>query len=493
MSPNIRALNHRLVSIVSVLVLLSSHLVSCKKLNESTTIGDDVIPGVDGVTTFDTSITVSTNTFLFDGLTDSLQPNRFEEHILGYISNDPLFGKTSASIFMELKPASFPFAFANKPDSLSIDSVVLVLAYNNLYGDSTIPQRVNVFEIDQSNIFKSDSAYQVRQQYFTYSNFLGSKIFTPSSLNDSVKVYLDTTTNQLRIRLNDAFGSRLLSYDSTNVYKTDSAFKTNFRGFAIVPDEGFGGNALMSFILANNVNTKLAIYYRYMKNQQEDTTVNYFLFTGTTTNSISAQHNYIKRDWSGTPLLAAAGGPPDDLVYLQNAPGSYARIEMPDLRTVSNRIVHRAELMVEQVFHPSDLTFPPPLALFLDAYDSSLMAYKTIPYDLIPDQQGTYPFTFGMYPRNQVDGSGNIVKRWRFNISRYVQNVLNGKEKVYDLRLLAHRYVFDKIRLSPFDNSGDYTNVTIAINPTLGFGRVRVGGGNHTAQRMKLRIVYSKI
>jgi hypothetical protein len=282
----------------------------------------------------------------------------------------------------------------------------------------------------------------------------------------------------------------LLDQDSSGAYATDSAFNAAFRGFAILPDEGFGGNALMAFALANEPNTKLAIYYRYIKNAQEDTTVAYFPFTGS-----SAEHNYIKRDYSGTLIPAAVNGgsSPDDIIYLQNTPGTYATLRVPGLKDVSNRIIHRAELIVEELYDASDKIFLPPTALYLDLFDSSLMEYKTVPYDFVPDAQGIYLVAFGMYGRNATDGGGNTIRKWTFNISRYIQNVLTKKEGVHNMRLLAHRYVFDQIRENNYNNTGTFASFQVSINPTIAVGRVRVGGGNHPTQRMRLRLVYTKI
>ncbi len=462
----------------------------CKKLNESTTLGDDIIPGVDGVTTFDTTLTIEAFNNLFNSTDDSFAISRLEDHILGTISNDPLFGKSTGSIYLQLKPPFYKFTFLNKPDSLTLDSIVLVLGYHNTYGDTTIKQRVKVFEIDQNNIFKPDSGYQIRQPYFTLGGQLGQKEFYPYELNDTIKVFQDTTINQLRIRLNDSFGNLLLDKDSSNAYASDSAFNAFFRGFAVITDSTFGGNALMSFGLVNEPNTKLAIYYKYIKNGQVDTTVNYFTFTGS-----AAEHNYITRDYSFSPIPSALGGGniPDPLIYLQNAPGTYATLKIPGLKNVTNRIVHRAELIVEQVYDVSDKTFGTPAALFLDLFDSTLMQYKTTPYDFVPDAQGIFLFTYGMYGRQALDPGGNLIRRWTFNLSRYVQNVLTKKEGVHDMRLLAHRYVFDQIRANNFNNTGDFASFQVGINPTIGFGRVRVGGGNHPTKRMRLRIIYSKI
>lgn len=476
---------------VSILLIISS----CKKLNEATDLGDDIIPGVDGVNTFDTTLTVEAYNSIFDPSKDSVYSFATDDHILGSITNDPFFGKTDASIFLQLKPESFPFNFISgvKSDSMYIDSVVMVLGWTGNWGDTTIRQHVSVYEMDQSNQFRADSVYLLRNQSFTYSNLLGTKDFFPYELNDSIKAFQDTTDSQLRIRLNNTFGRRLLDYDTTNAYKTDSAFNTYVRGLAVIPDAS-QGNALMSFALANNPNTKLAIYYRYKKGGQDDTTVSYFRFN--TTANYSAHHNYINRanNFAGTPLAAAsATAGEDQLIYLINTPGSYATVKVPGLRTLTNRIINRAEFIVEEVYDPSDNLFTPPDGMMLDVYDSTLGGYKLTPFDYVPDNSGSGAITYGVFGKNTTDGFGNPIKQWKFVVTRYIQNIVTQKEPVHDFRLVAAKSVIDRVRPNYTLNTGDYVYFQANLNQHNAIGRVRVGGGNHPTQRMKLRIIYTKI
>jgi hypothetical protein len=397
-------------------------------------------------------------------------------------------------MFLQLKPEVYPWSFSGiyKKDSLYIDSVVLVLGWNGSYGDTNAPQKVNVKEIDQFSDFRVDSFLTIRDPGPSTTTLLGTKTFNPSSLKDSVKAFQDTTTGQLRIRLDNSFGRRLLDYDTAHAYANDSAFNTYFKGFAIEADQTVG-NALMAFdIYQNDPKTKLAIYYRYTKGGQDDTTVNYFLVKP----GFSANHNYVNRfDFAGTPLLAASNTTgEDDLVYIINTPGSYATVKIPALRDLSNRIIHRAELIVEQVYDPSsDNKFLPPETLMLDVYDSTLVDYKFVPYDFNPDQSGNPNPGFGLYGQNTVDGIGNPIRVWKFDITRYVQNVLTKQEPLHDLRLYTTQTAYGRIKNVVLNNTGPYVAATVNLNSKFAFGRVRVGGGNHPTQKMRLRLVYSKI
>lgn len=487
------------LAIVTVFAIVFS---SCRKINESTELGGGLIPPVDNINTFDTSLTVQAFQNVFGLANDSQYLAKNELFYLGKITNgDQFFGQTDARLFLELKPPFYKYYFANKPDSLFIDSVVLVLDYVESYGDTNTTQTINVYELDASNNnnFRSDSSYLIRQNSLTYSNVLGTKTFFPRNLKDSVKAFRDTTANQLRIKLNSSFGSRLLGYDSsgTNGYASDSIFKSKFKGFAL---QSMGsGNAVMGFDLTG-VNTKLAIYYRYDKRvvstvQKLDTTVTYFTFSGN-----SAAANYIQRDYSSTPLLASLfnGNAPDPIVYIQGSPGTFANIRIPGLAGLSNRVIHRAELIVEQLYDPSDTVYRTPDYLYLDASDPTITVsnykFRTIPYDLAFTSSGALNLgLFGSVPVNAKDDLGNPIKTWKFNISRYVQHVLTRTMSSYDLRLSAPFTLNEQFGIPP----GTDQTVPIQVNTTIVKGRVRLLGNTGPADtnphRMRLRLIYSKL
>ena len=482
-----------LVLSASSILLFSLFFAACKKINEGTELGDDLLPVVDNVNTFDTALRVFSFNDAFTDLTDSTRISYTGEHFLGHIENDPLFGKTNASLFLQLKPG-FPYSFNSAADSvttMTIDSVVLVLSYHETYGDTNALQNLQVFEIDQSSDFKADSIdasftqliarYQVRNNNITASNSLSPVISVqPKVLDDSLHLFREEAKNQLRLKLNSPFGQRLLNYDTATVYKTDSAFNANFKGFAIVPD-AVVGNAIMGFSLPDT-NTKLAIYYKGNKNGHDTSLVRYFRF-----NAASCGHaDLVKRAYVPPMSNILSDAVEDSLVYIQNTPGTFANIKIPALGSLSNRVVHRAELIIEQVYDPSDELFPPPGYLYLDAYDSAKTKFRTIPFDFgIDNSGGINAGSFGMVGRKEISGA-NTITVWRFNITRYVQHIVTNHNTSYQLRLSAPNYM--KEIYTPFESEQQFS-----INPTIAKGRVRVGGGNHSTQRMRLRIIYSKI
>lgn len=470
---------------------------ACRKINDFTDLGGGLIPPVDHINTFDTSISVFAFNDTFSFTTDSLRIRKGDEQFLGIINTDPIFGRTNAELYMELKPDFYGFYPFARRDSLKLDSVVLILSYLENYGDSLVPQTIQVHELTQA--FKTDTFYLVRQQPLLYGAVLlnaggtGQTIF-PNRLADSVKVFRDTTAGQLRLKLDTSFARRLMNYDTSNAYRSDSAFRSNFKGFAIRSVSS--GKAIIGLNM-NGLNTKLAFYYKQPKKSGtfDSLNVSYFYF-----HSGCNAASYVRRDYAGTPVAAAAGQTTQaSVVYIQNAPGTFATLKIPDLPAIGNRVVHRAELIVEQLYDVSDTIFTPPSSLYIDASDSSLSGsykFRTIPVSLdFSPNSGLNLVTFGVIPETAKDAFGNTIKVWKFNLTRYVQHIVRGTQTSFDLRLHAPFTLKGKTGIAGgglADFSDPFFPRTF-VNPAIANGRIRVGGGNRPTQRMRLRIIYSKL
>jgi hypothetical protein len=464
---------------------------ACTRIS-TTEIGTGLIPAVDGVNTFDTVFNV-----IADNVpVDSIRTSKYQEHALGHISNDPIFGKTQAIINLELKPQFFPQGFEVREDSLTLDSAVLVLRYVDYWGDSTLPMSFNIFELGSK--MKADSVYTNYSSFTTQGPQLNSpRSFYIPSLNDvdTNAAFKEARTNQIRIPLTTAFGNKLLhTFDTStsganNAYRSDSLFSERFHGFSIIPNTS--SNALLR-VSIQDTNTKLALYYRY-KNRAtgNDTVVRYFRpgFTAGSSNNIVRT----RTGFESNTASAANSGTTDSLLYLQSGPGHRISIKIPGLSNLSNRVVHRAEIYMEQAAGNAtfDGIFTQP-NLFLSAYSLDSNRRFNVPNDIAYSSDGTISniSSFGGYIIYKTDNLGNRVATYAFNVSRYVQGVVTRKEKTYDFSLFApvYDYVFTN------ETSGLlYPIYTDQLNPP-GIGRVRLYGGsiNHPG-KMKLRIIYSKL
>lgn len=482
---------------IAVAILFS--VFSCTKI-ETTDIGSSLISPIDSVTTVDTTFEVITNNYI-NPTADSLKVNKYDDHVIGVINNDPLFGKTTAQAYFELKPTSYKFSFPFA-ESLNVDSAILILSYKGVYGDTTINQHWEVRELAES--MKNDSIYSVSTQFLTGS-ILGTKSIDIPRLKDSVKYTFENANNQIRIKLDQTFANKLMKlYDSTdgNAYQNDSLFRLNFKGFAVGPAAGSSGNALISVNLLDS-NTKLALFYNYKvpDSSQRDTAVSYFRFSEGNSLAIpvSGSANYIKREYNGSLLSvhSAVTDKNDSVVFIQTSPGTFATIKIPGLSGLQNSIIHRAELSVYQVpdVSLSDMIFGPPRYLMLYSYDSLNKDKINIPNDFVVNTSGANTSTFGGYLLQKEVARYGPVKGYVFDVSRYVQGIVTRKDRNLTLRLSAPTN--DSLKYTaPYPETISSTYEVIPSNSNnVSNGRVILGGGGtkENPLRMTLRIIYSRI
>jgi len=459
-----------------------SLLQSCTKINDSTTLGNGLIPPVDNIFTFETVLSTETDNFI---LPDSTRVLSSDLMALGYISQDDVFGQVKADgYFSILPPNNMIYPFYQRDSLIAVDSVILSLSYQGVYGDTNSTSRLRVFEISQQAGYTDTTLYRYDHPDFLISPMeLGSKTFTLKRLKDTVTVIRrrDTTklVNVIRIPLDNAFGVRLTNYDtsatSNGGYRSDSIFKKLFRGFAIKTDQT--GNGL-TYINASDANTKLIVYYRVRKNGSLDTTFTQF-FQGRTT-----QANLVKRTPGGEWAAYLTNNQPrDDKVFIASTPGSFATITIPGLDTLSNVIVHRAELIATPLPTPQQSFFTFPQRLLVDRINSRGDTALTFDLDMgIRDNYGTFAYDHSRFGGNLLSDS-----TYRFELTRYVQKIVTNDSANYKLRVYAPG------RTNLFSPLYRYWGA-VYVNDLVAYGRAVIAGGNYLnpSKRLRLRIIYSK-
>jgi hypothetical protein len=495
---------------------------SCTKF-DTTTQGADLVT-VDNLNTFQREFDVIATQGIFNNTNDSTILAKTENHVIGNITNDPLFGTTDARIYVQFKPTFYPFDFGNLGDTVrnslgtGFDSAFICLSYRGAWGDtaSAITQRFEVRAIDLLDLdfrSKTDTLRRLNYQPMVNSTLLGFANLNAQTIVSKKRLVYgkDSVDNQIRIPLTGAgatLAASLYAQDSTSGginygFKNDSLFRTKTSGFEI---KVVGGNTLYYVNLAD-AKTRLEFQYFKKKNGIKDTAIHSFRMYSQATGIVSASStaNYIKRDYN-TGAIPTINTLTND-VFIQTAPGTFANISIPALNAFkdTNRIIHRAYLVVEQ--NPSgsltDKYFTPPPYLYLDLKDTVPQRYKPIPFDLSnqypynPDATGIsplyHPFPYGNIDLNNFGGAAlkrndgvNDFYRYEINITRYVQQIVTNGYKNYDLRLYApFNYFYPQYEGAKY--------VIPFYNP-LALGRVKVGTSTNTNNhKMKLVIVYSKI
>lgn len=457
-------------------------LYSCTKLNEPTELGDELLPVVDNINTFDTTLELQASYYSFN---DSSRHLINENMALGKL-NDPVFGSTTADMYFNLSSTVYNASpFYNKDSVLGIDSVFLTLVYAGSYGDTALGSSrvsVEVSEImkdNSSNGFNDTTLYRYDNPGFTTGSTLGTTSFTPSQFDDTITIIQkrDTTKllNVLRIKLANSLGQRLSQFDTTGNggYKSDSLFRTLFRGLALKTTD-VSGQGVLSYFNLSNTTSALTVYYRYTKDGVKDTASAVFKHL------TYSQANSIRRT-EGGEYLANLSKPTPQQLYIQSAPlGSYASIFIPGLSNFPNKVIHRAELIAYKVPSASDNIF-------------------TVPGRLLLDHKGTTDTAFLFSDDIQIDASGSLNltafggslrsdNSYRFNLTRYVQGLVTRKDRNDTLRLYA------PLRSTLFaKNLPQYVSVSNLSN--IASGRVVLAGTNYPnpERRLRMRIIYSNL
>ncbi len=485
------------IAIMAILFLVET---GCTKL-DTTSLGTELIPAIDNINTFaDTFNVISTQGYF----NDSSQVTRDDYNALGKISNDPLFGKTTANIFLQLKPTYYPFLLSPADTLLGLDSVVLALSYKGTFGDTTIPQHIEVKKIIDNNF--RDSLFKMYPVSYApaFSTLLGSADVNIPSLKN--KVYFahgkDSATYQIRIKLtDDVFNNALYTADTgitalNKAFRNDSLFRFAFNGLALLANGT--GNGLM-YIGLTDPNTRLEVHFRKSRNGIKDTLYSSLRVApsnGSIVPSVTA--NNIIRDRTGSP----SASPSPDFNYLQTSPGTFVNISIPGLIPFRDtaRIIHRATLLVNQVTENPfyDSIFTPPSFLYADLKDSTpVLNYKPLYTDLNPSAFYNPDNALSYFPatvdNNYFDGKlkykyENLLGRYAtytLNLSRTIQRMIDKKGYNFDLRLYA-----------PFSISYPQYNVrNIPYLNQIALGRVRVASGSYPDPklRMKLVVIWSKV
>ena len=482
----------------------------CTKI-DTTLLGADLLPAVDNISTFADTLTIIGSR----GVNiDTTKLNRSETHVLGAITNDPIFGKTKADIFLQLKPSFFPYFFGNVLDTINpmqkasthFDSAFLCLSYTGFYGDSTKAQQFKVYQLDENTgNFVDTAAYML--SFKPDKPYLGNLIGQATIYQPDLKNFIyfnnskkDSVTKQIRIKLSNAFLQSFATRDSgfnkpNNAFYNDTTFLNKYKGFAVVSNNGNGANGLF-YVKLTDAATRLEVHYVASNAGKLDTAFSSFpLSLGSlSTLSASANANAITRDTASSEFTTA---PNPNALYIQSAPGSAINLSIPALSTLTNRIIHRAEIILEQIpgTFGNDI-FAAPQYLYLDLIDdtSAIKKYKPIYYDLSPNapyypdnttSSSFFPAAgidysyFGGFLRNTTDALGTR-SFYSFNVTRYVQNVITKGGINYKMRVYA-----------PYNLNYNGYNLTYKNN--LAFGRVKIGNGNNANYKLRMRIVYSKL
>lgn len=424
--------------------------VSCKK--EEGDLGLQVQPQEDqlNVNVIDTSTVVA-----YTILEDSLRSDEFFSNLLGsYV--DPVFGKTTASIYTQIRMESQSVDFTSISGTTAetvVDSVYLYLDLDGFYGNLDA-QTFEVYEVTDD--FFVDSNYYSNTTLTNAGTDLvqvGMGTIVPDPLNSGV-IEGEVVNPVLKIRLANSLGDNFVAESGGANLADNDAFVAWFKGLYITvnnPSQSTDEGALLTTDLLDD-NSRVTMYYRYTFPGEEDT-----LKFNFNINTSSARFNTASHDYTGTPveaqLLDSSLG--SQSVYVQALAGVKTRVEFPFLQSLPDSIV----------INNADLVLP------FDYFSSDPYTPHNLLHVLGIDDDGETYFTDDFFEGESIHG-GTVDydnNEYRFNIAKHVNNVLTGARSNNGLYLLS--------------SSAMITTNRAVIN----------GTNSSNKNKMKLVITYTKL
>jgi hypothetical protein len=355
---------------------------------------------------------------------DSVNTSNLPISLLGSLF-DPVFGKTTASIYSEIRLSNVQLDFGA---GAAIDSIVLSLAFKSLWGDSSTIQTFRVFEMTE-NIEVDSTYYSTHVFDFNESTELGSISISPPT--DSIMVDTVKLAPHLRIPLNQVLADKLLD-GSSDDFVSNEEFRKFLKGLYITADpvQESGKGALITFEMFTSL-TNLTVYYH---NNDKDSLKYIFYITNDGARFNHFEHyDYADAD----PLFRqqvidgnkALG---QDIIYLQPLGGVRTYLHIPSLVTLGNEIQSGQRTMIavnEAKIVFSNFESDP----FLDPPTRLLLANIT-------DEKGSTTFLDDQREGDNYFGGyyNKSNMTYTFRLNRYVQDrLLNPEEEDFGLALLV--------------------------------------------------------
>jgi uncharacterized protein DUF4270 len=379
-----------------ILLFFTVIILSCKK-DTNSPVGSNVLPVSDIINAEYAEIypDVSYTKYRWS---DSviLTSNLSNSNLLGSI-NDPVFGRTDASIYCSFETDYSPTGvggLAPVGNESVLDSVVLTLAYNyvpgtstTFIGDTTDPLSLDIFPLTH-NISPDTNYYSTgNNYYFTGSggylhgpmpydatkNLINgghSLVFTPhlywfSPLKKDTDIYENPV---LRVKLRSDWGAELFNTLQNGYLNNNTLFQQVFKGFFITTKHSIMLQPSYGSIFFVQMNDNTAINFYYHNQGSTVIPPPITIHGGSTCTRFSyLKHDYsiaypdlqnqIKLTYSDTNPASIPAPIPNQNIYLQGLAGVGIVLKFPSLLQWSNKniVVNKAELVLKP--NQSNLNF----------------------------------------------------------------------------------------------------------------------------------------
>ncbi|MEM7660059.1 MAG: DUF4270 family protein [Bacteroidota bacterium] len=415
-------------------------LTACQE--DSGFFNDDILPAEDVVrTVYNDSLVVEFSSIWVD----SSETYRSTRQMFGnYI--DPLFGRITTETYTEVLPRS-NLNFGDTED-LIFDSLVLRLDVESSYGRVSTIQKLLLFELTEG--FPDDD--EIRST--TSINYDDSQNLAQSTV---LNLEVSKGAEELRIRLNDDLGKRILFADPDSLEDKD-LFQELFHGFFIGTEPvtylSREPGAIFTLNSASTA-TQMELYYKKRETGTQTfvSLIEPFPITGST-----PRFTRIQRTEVSDKLLNAELPQPDtaqQLEFIQGGALVKNFVRIPDLSSLGQVAINQAELVIfvdQNTLGSSNRYNPPPQLLPIFADEDGVEV----------DIDGTFVLASAEAAYDATTGTYSI------SLTNYVQQLVNEQRENYGIILRP--------------NGSDFR-----VN------RAVFGGTNHPTLQPALRITYTTL
>lgn len=357
----------------------------------------------------------TTSVIAYSQIADSVKTDETSVSLLGSIL-DPVFGKSTASFYTQFRLSKSAYDFGTTPFA---DSLILTLAYNGLYGDSTADMTIKVYELDQQIYI--DSNYYSNQSVEIKPTLLAQKTFTPN-LTDSVAVEGTKFAPHLRVNLGSLTNelvSKLLNPPSDSTMASNTSFLDYFHGLYITAEPANSGGSIVYFDLMSSL-SELTIFYH-------NATSDSLSFTYVI-NSSCARFGNFTHDYSlGSPAFKSEVLDKDtslgkNICYVQALGGVKTFVRFPNIKNYYSNgkiAINEARFFVYANEPDASLDIAGTLVLVNKTADSG--------YTITNDQLEGSAYFGGTYDKNDHG--------YWFRITSTIQNLMRSTDPDYGFEI----------------------------------------------------------
>lgn len=466
-------------------------------------------------------------------LQDSLETLKANSYLVGRVRDNALGTTTARGYFnLKLSPGlndTLPASVTGTAPNPQLDSVVLIMPFDAVYGSAASPLQVNVYPLaaplDEQGLYNSTSSAAVDA-----ANPLGVGLRarlngtrrikqrnSPSSATDTTTFKVTVPDKTVRLKLNNGNSTipRTVFELLKNTAFSQSQLDAVWRGVAIQPVDGFT-SAVVGFPTTTSI-TRAVFYYHYTNKLGTGTLQGLYsipfgtqgaynskvnsprYFTNITTD-LAAPFNRLRGPSGSSQSVAASES--GNVVYMQAGSGFGTKLEIPGLAELKQLAqpqangnpaiaINRAELLLP-IQPYSSLLFAVPANAYLYEVNSANEPLKRVLLNSRVERLVLRDGVNQLAPpvasiENNVNSSGTPIGYYQQAATATVAS-LSDVNRTYGMLMTSYvqAYVYDK--LGGTTPAGFIFSPVLRSSGGLGLDRAALDANN-----IKLRVYYSKL